>query len=122
MADLPTYTEYGGIVRHAHGVVLLNPDGSPQGAGQPSTVTPYTAQQTSTTGAVSLPTKALANGAVVKALSTNTGTVYIGPAGVTAATGYPLLAGEAISFAVGNLNQLFIIGSDATQVVAIAGS
>ncbi len=79
-------------------------------------------RQTSTTSAVALPSNALSNGVIVKALSTNSGTAYIGPAGVTTSNGYPLAAGEAISYGVANTNQLYLIGSDATQIIAVTGN
>src|SRR6185437_11160291 len=45
-----------------------------------------TGQQTATASAVVLPSQVLVNGAVITALSTNTGTIYVGPAGVTTST------------------------------------
>jgi len=83
---------------------------------------PYAGQQTVTTSPAALPGQALVSGLVVKALSGNAGVVYVGPSGVTAATGYPLAAGEAISFAVQNANSLFVLGVNTTDVVAFAGS
>lgn len=85
----------------------------------PTTV--YSAQQTVTASAVALAAQALVNGIVVKAKSTNAGTVYVGPSGVTTGTGYPLLAGEAISFGVTNASAVFIIGT-ASDVVYVAGN
>lgn len=79
-------------------------------------------QQTATASAVALPAQALVNGVVLKSLSTNTGTVYVGPSGVTAATGYPLGPGEAISYAVTDRSAVFIIGSNITDIVAFTGN
>ena len=47
-------------------------------------------------------------GVSIKALSTNTGMIYLGPDGVEAATGYQLAAGESIDIAIDNLNRLYI--------------
>lgn len=86
----------------------------------PSTV--YSGQQTATVSATALPAQALTNGVVVTALSTNTGTIYIGPAGVTSSTGYPLVAGQSISYSVSNLNAVYILDSVTTDKVAFTGN
>jgi len=83
---------------------------------------PITGQQILTTAAVALPANALQNGLIVTALSANTGTVYVGAAGVTATTGYPLSAGQSMSFAVANASGISIIGSNATDKVAYSGN
>lgn len=65
----------------------------------------------------------LYNGVVIKALTANTGTLYVGSDNtVTSSSGYPLAnSGEAISFAVSNLNAIWIIGTTGDKV-AYAGS
>jgi hypothetical protein len=47
-------------------------------------------------------------GVSIKALSTNTGMIYLGPDGVAAATGYQLAAGESIDIVIDNLNRIYI--------------
>ena len=86
----------------------------------PATI--YSGQQTSTLAAVALPAQALVNGIVITARLTNTGTSYIGPAGVTTSNGYPLAAGQSISYAVTNLNAVYIIGTNTTDVIAFTGN
>ena len=71
-------------------------------------------QQTATASAAALPSNALQVGVVMK--------IYVGPSGVTAASGYPLTAGEAISYAVSNTNVIYIIGSNTTDVLAFTGN
>ena len=88
----------------------------------PLPAAPVTGQQTLTTSAAALPANALQNGLAVTALSTNTGMVYVGAAGVTSATGYPLAAGQSISFAVANASGISIIGSVAGDKIAFAGN
>ncbi len=83
---------------------------------------PVTGQQTMTTTAVALPANALQNGLVVTALPANTGTIYLGAAGVSATTGYPLSPGQSMSFAVANASGISIIGTNATDRVAYAGN
>ncbi|KAF3997542.1 hypothetical protein [Glaciimonas immobilis] len=68
-------------------------------------------QQVGTAAAVSLPANPIVNGIVITALPANTGTIYVGPAGVTAANGYPLVAGQSISYGVTNASAIFIIGA-----------
>lgn len=91
-----------------------NPNGNP--------TAPFTGQQTVTTSAASLPNQALVSGVVVKALSANLATVYVGPTGLTTANGYPLAAGEAISFAVANADAIYVLGANTTDTVAFGGS
>jgi len=47
----------------------------------------------------------------IRALSTNTGIIYLGPDGVTAATGYQLSAGESVDIAIDNVNRIYIDAS-----------
>lgn len=90
------------------------------GAANPATV--YSAQQTATASAAALASRALANGLICKALSTNTGTIYVGPSGVTSATGYPLAAGEAVSFGVTNASAVYLLDSVTTDKLACVGN
>lgn len=94
--------------------------GNPTAGATTRTVVAF--RQTCSTSAVQMASNALSNGAVIKALSTNSGTAYIGRTGVTTSTGYPLAAGEAISYGVANTSQLYLICSDATSVVAVTGN
>lgn len=93
-----------------------------QGTPTPPYFTIYSGQQTATTGAVVLPSQYLYGGIVLTALNTNTGIIYIGPAGVTASTGYPLIAGQSISYKVLNLNEIFMIGTNTTDKLAFTGN
>ena len=86
------------------------------------TTGPTSFQQTTTTSAVALATNSYKLGIVITALTTNGGTVYVGGSGVTTGTGYALVAGQSISYAVNNSNLVYILGSDATQVVAVTGN
>lgn len=88
----------------------------------PLPAAPVTGQQTLTTAAVALPASALQNGLIVTALTANSGTVYIGAAGVAVITGYPLSPGQSMSFAVANASGVSIIGTNATDRVAYSGN
>jgi len=83
---------------------------------------PITGQQVLTTTAVALPANALQNGLIVTALPANTGTVYVGAAGVSAASGYPLSPGQSMSFAVANASGVSVVGSNATDKIAYSGN
>ncbi len=91
---------------------------------------PYTAQQKATASAVALPTSTTLNGVIVTASSSNTGSIMVGPSGVTATddgtgNGYKLLPGQSIGVACTNVNQIYIIGAAsfaATDFVYIAGN
>jgi hypothetical protein len=86
----------------------------------PSTI--YSGQQATTTSAAALPSQALVNGVIIKAKTTNTAVVYVGPSGVTTSTGYPLAAGEAISYGVTNLSTIYIIGANTSDGVSFTGN
>ena len=60
-------------------------------------------------------------GVLVKALSTNTGVVYIGKSGVATTSGYELTAGEAVTIEVDNVNKVFGIADTAGQKVSWVG-
>lgn len=70
-----------------------------------------------TNTAVQLPSNVLVNGIVIKAKSTNNAAgAFIGGAGVTTTddgtgTGYKIVPGEAMSFAVPNSNTIYINGT-----------
>ena len=82
----------------------------------------YATQQVCAITAAALPTQTLTNGVVVKALKSNAGTVYIGASGVTTSTGYPLVAGEAISYAVTNLSAIYLICQNNSDSIAVTGN
>ncbi len=71
----------------------------------------FSGQQAATTSAAALASQALVNSIAIIALSTNTGIIYVGPAGVTSSTGYPLSPGQAIGFVVANADAIYISGA-----------
>ena len=82
----------------------------------------FSMQQTCNVTASALPSQALTNGVVVKALKTNTAIVYLGGSGVAPTSGYPLVAGESISYAVSSLSSIYLICQNTTDVIAITGN
>jgi hypothetical protein len=78
--------------------------------------------QTTTTSAVALPNNTLTNGLICTAGKSNSGTVYVGGAGVTSSNGYPLAGGQSISFGVANSNQVYIVGSDSSETIVCVGN
>lgn len=121
---MTNYLSPGGVFLPVQPTFQVDPvTGTPVG-GVP--VAPIAGQQAVTASAVALPAAALVNGVVLKSKSTNSGTVWVGGAGVTVTdngtgNGYALAPGEAVAFAVANLNSLFIIGT-AADVVYYAGN
>ncbi len=76
--------------------------------------------------AVPLGAGVLFNGVLVKAATSNVGTILIGTSAVTvtvggAGNGYPLAPGDTVVFAAGNLSQVFINGT-ANDYVSFAGN
>jgi len=71
--------------------------------------------------------QAVVNGAVVTALKTNTATIFIGGSNavtdqIGGAPGYPLVAGQSISYAVTNLSAIWMIADNVSDAVAITGN
>ena len=103
-----------------HAVRVTCASGCSGGVSVPAVI--YSGQQATTTSAAALPSQALANGYVITALPANTGTVYIGPAGVTASTGYPLVAGQSISYQVTNASAIYIVDATSGDKIAFTGN
>ena len=81
-------------------------------------------QKTVGTSAVSLGASALlTTGVYVRAMSANTGVVYVGKDNtVTASTGYYLAAGDSVFVSINDLTKVFLIASAAAQGVCFLGS
>lgn len=60
-------------------------------------------------------------GILVQASKTNGGIVYVGPEGVTTATGIALAAGESVFLPISQPSRIFVVGSVAAQVVRGVG-
>lgn len=78
-------------------------------------------QQAVTASAVVLASNSV-HGFCVKALPTNSITVYVGPTGVTTSTGYPLAAGDNICFQGSNTNVAYVIATTTGASVAVSGN
>jgi aspartate 1-decarboxylase len=77
--------------------------------------------------AIAISGSVLAQWAIVKARSTNVGTVYVGKSDVTADTnnttgGFPLDPGESVGVPCSNLSQIFIRGTTGDGVAWIAST
>ena len=72
---------------------------------------------TSPTGALSMDG---AETVLLKAPSTNVGTVYLGPTGVLATNGFPLAPGESIAIDASELSAIFAIGTAGDDVALLA--
>jgi hypothetical protein len=78
-------------------------------------------QQAVTAAAVALATNASKN-ACVKALIGNSLNVYVGPTGVTTATGMELAPGDSVCLPVGNTNLLYVVSSATGSSVSWIGT
>jgi hypothetical protein len=78
-------------------------------------------QQSVTASAVALASNATHN-FCVKALPTNSLTVYVGLSAVTTSTGYPLQAGDWICYQLSNSNLVYVIASATGSSVAVTGN
>ena len=79
-------------------------------------------QQVVTTAPLPLAAHTFNDGVVITALSTNTGTVFVGGAGVSTTSGYPLAPGQSISYGSTNSSLVFIVGQNTSDAVAVTGS
>jgi hypothetical protein len=94
----------------------------------PTPANPITGQIKISTNnvAVELPSATLSNGVIIKASTTNQSVIFVGSASVNCiddgtGNGYPLTAGESISFAVLNMNAIYINGI-AGDFISYAGN
>ena len=72
-----------------------------------------------------LPVGALSNGLVIKADKSNVGTIYIGGPNTTtsgATQGYPLIAGEAISYGTTSISLVYAYCSTSGDVLHFTGN
>lgn len=84
--------------------------------------TPINGQKSVTTSASSIGTATFTEGVVVKALSTNTASIFVGDSNITTSTGYELIAGECVSLPVRTLANIYCISSTGTQTLSYIGS
>jgi len=84
--------------------------------------TAVVAGQATVTGAESALSSAVARRVRIRALIGNTDTVYLGPTGVTAATGYPLEPGDLTPpLELSNLNVVHAFTPTGSQKIAFLG-
>lgn len=89
----------------------------------PSQGLPFSGQQVSTTSAAVLTANNAATGAIsFHANKANTGTIYIGSAGITSTTGYPLAAGDTVTLYVANTNLVYMLGTNTSDVLSFIGN
>ena len=86
--------------------------------------TAFTAgQRAVTTAGLSLPSFTMVSGAKLRALSTNTATIYLGhTSNIGSTLGYPLLAGESCFIELNNLNLVYVIGGATGQTISFFAS
>lgn len=75
---------------------------------------------------VGLTSAQLSNNAItlsvtIKALDSNTGTIFIGTSGVTTSNGFELSAGESVTISIDNTNRLYAIATLAGQKLCLIG-
>jgi hypothetical protein len=95
------------------------------GGGSGTSATLYTGQRTVSTTQVqlSLTSKPLSNGVVVKTPVSNTASIFIGLTGVTTTTGDILEPGESRGYPISNINLLYIVSAASTSdVVSYEGN
>lgn len=86
---------------------------------------PISIQQTTTASAVQLASNALTNGAIFEIPSTDTGTVCVGPAGVTTSNGYCMSVASGItagSLGVNNTSLIYVIGTNTSDKLFVLGN
>jgi hypothetical protein len=88
----------------------------------PLPTTPVYGQQAVTATAAALPSGALKNGVIVTGLSTNSISVFIGDASVTTSNGAEIQPGAALSAAVADTSDLYVIASTTGASVSWLGS
>lgn len=96
-------------------VVSLSPNGNTVQAGVAAIAPAVQNLALSTTSATQFGSAPCVRGVWIEALSTNTASVFIGPAGVTTGTGLELQAGDREFFPEDNANRFYAITGTTTQ-------
>lgn len=78
--------------------------------------------QACTTTATALPSGSLFNGIVLTADPANTATIYVGGPNVTTPTGYPLVAGQSISYGSTSLSMIYQVCAASGPVLHFTGN
>ena len=78
--------------------------------------------QTCSTSAQQLPSRSITQWLTLRADKANSGTVYVGGSAVTAGTGYPLSAGDLISYGVTNASSVWFVCANTTDVLHWSGN
>lgn len=109
----PVYATIGGLaVSPTNPLSVTSPN--------PATITSNV--QTCATTATALPNLPLVKGVSLEAVSTNIAAIYVGGAGVTALTGKRLAAGATISYSISNLNGIYLVCANNTDVISFTGN
>tara|TARA_R110001599_G_scaffold352095_1_gene585933 strand:+ start:216 stop:1139 length:924 start_codon:yes stop_codon:yes gene_type:complete len=84
----------------------------------------FTAGQKSViSSGLSMPSFSMFSGAKLRALSTNTATIYLGhTSNIGSTLGYPLLAGESCFLELNNLNLVYVVGGATGQTITYFAS
>jgi hypothetical protein len=108
-----------------NGEVQTNNSGGGGGGGGGTSSTLHVGQRTVSTSQIQISTtsKTLSNGVIIKSLSTNSATIYIGLTGVTTSTGDILEPGESRGYMVNNINLLYMISAaSTTDIISYEGN
>lgn len=122
--EMPATMTPKGRLRVDVAVTPFSASNNPNPNANPDTV--YADQQVVSATATALTAQVLANGVIVKAKTTNAGSVFVGGAGVTTTndgtgSGYALAPGEALNIPVTNASAVFIVGT-AADIVYVIGN
>lgn len=96
-------------------VIGANPATLSKSVSSSSTAVALAAASTATTTR-----RAQSAGVLIKALSTNSETVYVGGSDVTTSNGYPLAASESVSLPIDDPSRIYIVGTSSTTVTVRA--
>jgi hypothetical protein len=83
--------------------------------------TVFSGQQTVTESAVALSSHP-ARAVTIKSANTNTVPIYVGPVGVSDATGYEMDPGDILTLPVNNSNLIYVISGSTAQVISYVGT
>lgn len=78
-------------------------------------------QITAALTAQQLPNQVLMSGLTILAPTTNTGTIYVGTSTVSSTNGFPLVAGAMLALSITNPNQIWMIGTNTSDILAGIG-
>jgi hypothetical protein len=114
---------YDNLTQDIENITVDRAELTPLGGATPNPATINSRQLTVEVTPIQGPSQVYQNGVVITADGNNLQPIYVGGDNtVSTTTGYPLVPGQSMSYGVSNLNGIWFIGLNATDLIYISGN